>query len=148
MKNWGSLVACRLLEGISEAGYIAGAAYLIGTYYKKDEFLSRYVLFSTAGILAGAINGLLSSLIAKMSGTGGYAAWRWIFIIEGLITCAVSAASWFFMVPFPEQSKFLKPEEKELLLARNKADGGEVSEDEYSLGRVLNDLKDWKIWVG
>ena len=148
MKNWGSLVACRLLEGISEAGYIAGAAYLIGTYYKKDEFLSRYVLFSTAGILAGAINGLLSSLIAKMSGTGGYAAWRWIFIIEGLITCAVSAASWFFMVPFPEQSKFLNPEEKELLLARNKADGGEVSEDEYSLGRVLNDLKDWKILVG
>ncbi|KAF2652847.1 MFS general substrate transporter [Lophiostoma macrostomum CBS 122681] len=148
VKNWASLVACRLLEGITEAGFIAGAAYLVGAYYKKDEYLSRYVLFSTAGIVAGAVNGFLSALIAKMGGTAGYAAWRWIFIVEGLITCTVSAASWFIMIPFPEHSTFLKVEEKELLLARLKADGEDVIDEEISARRVLHDLKDWKIWVG
>jgi hypothetical protein len=50
-------------------------------------------------------------------------------------------------MPFPEDCTFLSPEEKELLLARNKADGGEVEHDELSFGRVLHHLKDWKIWV-
>lgn len=62
---------------MAEAGYITGSAYLIGSYYKKDEYLNRFVWFCTAGIVAGAINGFLSSLIAKMDGTAGYGAWRW-----------------------------------------------------------------------
>jgi len=70
-----------------------------------------------------------------------------IFIIEGIITIVISTASWFLIMPFPEDCAFLNPEEKELLLARNKADGGEVEHDELSFGRVLHHLKDWKIWV-
>jgi hypothetical protein len=62
---------------MAEAAYISGAAYLIGAYYTKSEYLTRFVFFSTAGIIAGAVNGFLSTLIAKMNGTGGYAAWRW-----------------------------------------------------------------------
>jgi MFS family permease len=77
VRRWEELVVCRLLEGMSEAAYISGAAYLIGTYYTKAEYLTRFVFFCTAGILAGAINGFLSSLIAKMDGTAGYGAWRW-----------------------------------------------------------------------
>jgi hypothetical protein len=63
--------------GMAEAAYISGAAYLIGAYYTKKEWLTRYVIFCTAGILAGAINGFLSALISKMKGVGGYDAWRW-----------------------------------------------------------------------
>lgn len=77
VKRWEQLVVCRLLTGFAEAAFISGAAYLIGAYYSKREYLSRYVYFLTAGIIAGAINGFLSSLISKMSGTAGYAAWRW-----------------------------------------------------------------------
>ncbi|KAF2181111.1 MFS general substrate transporter [Zopfia rhizophila CBS 207.26] len=147
VKNFQGLVACRLLEGMAEAPYIPGAAYLIGAYYKKDEYLTRYVFFCTAGIIAGAFNGFLSSLIAKMDGTGGYGAWRWIFIIEGIITIVVSLGSFFVIPPFPEDCTFLAPEEKELLLARTRADGGDVTNDDLSVRRVLHDLKDWKIWT-
>jgi hypothetical protein len=62
---------------MAEAAYVPGAAYLIGSYYKKNEFLKRYVVFFSAGICAGAINGFLSTLIAKMDGVSGYRAWRW-----------------------------------------------------------------------
>lgn len=77
VKRWEELVVCRLLEGMAEAAYISGAAYLIGAYYTKKEYLTRYVFFCTAGIIAGAINGFISSLIAKMDGIAGYGAWRW-----------------------------------------------------------------------
>jgi MFS family permease len=76
-KTWQGLVVCRLLEGMAEAAYVPGAAYLIGSYYKREEFLRRYVAFFSAGIIAGVVNGFLATAIAKMHGVGGYQAWRW-----------------------------------------------------------------------
>lgn len=36
--------------------------------------------------LSGAFSGLLAAGITQMDGVGGYAGWRWIFIIEGAYT--------------------------------------------------------------
>ena len=59
-----------------------------------------------------------------MDGTGGYEGWRWIFIMEGLITVVVAGVAYFFIAPWPEECQFLKPEEKALLLKRLAADRG------------------------
>ncbi|CAI6335484.1 unnamed protein product [Periconia digitata] len=146
-RGYRGLVACRFLEGVAESAYVPGAAYLIGSYYKRDEFLKRYVVFFSAGICAGAFNGFLSSLIAKMDGISGYKAWRWIFIIEGAITIGISIFSFFFIVPFPEDCTFFTPDEKALLLARLKDDGGAVAHDDLTARRILQILGDWKIWA-
>ncbi|RMZ68515.1 vitamin H transporter [Pyrenophora seminiperda CCB06] len=148
VKRWEQLVVCRLLEGIAESAFIAGSAYLIGAYYTKREYLTRYVYFLTAGIIAGAINGFMASLIAKMEGTAGLGAWRWIFIIEGCVTIFVSLACWPFIPAFPEDCTFLSQADKALLLQRIHADGNHVSSDEISLSKALHYLQDWKIWTG
>jgi hypothetical protein len=70
-----------------------------------------------------------------------------IFIIEGCLTIAISCVSYFFIVPFPEQCTFFSPDDKALLLARLKADGGDVAHDTLSFKRVANILRDWKIWA-
>ncbi|KAK8059943.1 major facilitator superfamily domain-containing protein [Apiospora saccharicola] len=147
-RSWAGLVVCRLLEGMAESAFVPGAAYLIGSYYRRDEFLRRYVVFFSGGICAGAFNGFLSALIAKMDGVSGYRAWRWIFIIEGVLTILVSFASYFFIVPFPEGSTFLMPEDKDLLLARLRDDRDDVAhEDRLPARRLLDFLRDWKIWA-
>jgi MFS family permease len=79
-----------------------------------------------------------------MAGVGGYNGWRWIFILEGITTVLVAAASFFLIVPFPADSKFLTPEEKKVLLARLAADGANVANDKLHLWDALSD---WKIWV-
>ncbi|KAH7390921.1 major facilitator superfamily domain-containing protein [Phaeosphaeria sp. MPI-PUGE-AT-0046c] len=145
-RTWQGLAVCRLLEGMAEAAFVPGAAYTIGSYYKRDEFLRRYVIFFGSAILSGAFNGFLSSLLAKMDGVAGYKAWRWIFIIEGCLTIAIAFASWFFIVPYPEQCAFLSLDDKALLLARLKADGGDIANDKLTSKRVLGFLRDWKIW--
>lgn len=38
-----------------------------------------------------------------MDGIGGYQAWRWIFIVEGLCTIVLGAASFPFLPAWPEQ---------------------------------------------
>ena len=63
-KSYSGLVACRFLEGLCEAGFVPGAAYLIGSYYKRNEFLRRYTFFFGAAIFAGAFNGVSGMLYA------------------------------------------------------------------------------------
>jgi hypothetical protein len=70
-----------------------------------------------------------------------------LFIIEGIITLVISVGAYFVIVPFPEDCKFLSPDQKALLLARIRDDGGLVAHDTLSMKRVLVILKDWKIWA-
>lgn len=63
--------------GMFEAGFVPGCAYLIGCYYKRNEFLRRYAVFFSANMAAGAFNGLFSTLLQKLNGRGGLQAWQW-----------------------------------------------------------------------
>ncbi|KAJ9258183.1 hypothetical protein DTO212C5_8757 [Paecilomyces variotii] len=142
------LIACRFLMGMFEAGFVPGCAYLIGSYYKKDEFLRRYAIFFSANMAAGAFNGLFSSALSHMDGVGGYEGWRWIFIMESIITVVVSSVCFWIIVPFPEKASFLDKDEKRFLLARLEEDGGgSVQNDKITFRRVLLMAADWKIWI-
>ncbi|GAE00022.1 vitamin H transporter, putative [Paecilomyces variotii No. 5] len=141
------LIACRFLMGMFEAGFVPGCAYLIGSYYKKNEFLRRYAIFFSANMAAGAFNGLFSSALSHMDGVGGYEGWRWIFIMESIITVVVSSICFWIIVPFPEKASFLNEDEKRLLLARLEEDGGSIQNDKITFRRVLPMIADWKIWI-
>lgn len=55
------------------------------TCYYQMLTLCQAMFFSAASI-AGAFSGLLAFAIAKMDGIGNLEGWRWIFILEGLVT--------------------------------------------------------------
>ena len=79
--------------------------YLIGMWYKRLEAQKRFSFFFNAASFAGAFAGLLASAIGKMDHIRGYSAWRWIFILEGILTCVCSVAAFFLVAGFPEDAK-------------------------------------------
>ncbi|KAL8682510.1 MAG: hypothetical protein Q9186_001457 [Xanthomendoza sp. 1 TL-2023] len=98
----------------------------------------------SAAILAGAFSGFLAYLLAKMTGVGGYEGWRWIFIIEGLVTVVIAAIAFFLIAPWPEDCNFLKPQEKEMLLERVAMNRGHVKHDALTLKAFITTLTDWE----
>ena len=79
-----------------------------------------------------------------MDGIAGYSGWRWIFIIEGLVTVVTAAVSKFVIVDWPEKSRFLTDQERVLLLTRLEGDRGEARMDRLdraARGRVVRDIK-------
>ncbi|KAJ5560243.1 hypothetical protein N7513_002642 [Penicillium frequentans] len=148
IRNFGGLIAMRLLLGAFEAGLFPGCVYLISMYYKRHELQWRMSLFFSASILAGAFGGLLAYLIANLDGKGGYAGWRWIFIIEGLLTCVVAIALKYFVVDWPETAKFLTEEERVLLSRRLTADVATAKMDRLDRAANKRIYGDWKIWCG
>lgn len=115
----------------------------MGMWYKRNEAQKRFSFFFSSTTLAGAFGGLLASAIGKMDGLQGYRGWRWIFILEGLLTCLVAFA-WFFLIPdFPEDVKWLNEEERTFVRAKLAKDSGGAGHHVSMTWRdVLDVLKD------
>lgn len=80
-----------------------------------------------------------------MKGIQGYEAWRWIFIIEGLLTVAFGVVAWFIIPAFPQEATFLTEAERALLFTRLRHDRGNEKLDFKGIN-WLRLLLDWKIW--
>ncbi len=83
-----------------------------------------------------------------MAGVAGYNGWRWIFIIEGLATVVLAAVAKFFIVDWPETSKFLTVKERQLLLRRLSEDAEEARMDLLDNKARRRIFGDWKIYMG
>ena len=83
-----------------------------------------------------------------MAGVGGYNGWRWIFIIEGIGTIAIALLAKPLIVDWPETSKFLTTEERQLLLRRLKEDVSDVRMDRFDKAARRRTFGDWKIYLG
>ena len=59
-------------------------------WYRRDERQYRISLFFSFASLAGAFGGILAYGIAHMRDVGGYAGWRWIFILVGPLSYGCS----------------------------------------------------------
>ncbi|KAL7893514.1 major facilitator superfamily domain-containing protein [Trichoderma sp. SZMC 28014] len=147
--SYGALLGLRFLLGIFEAGLLPGIIYVTSQYYKRHEYQKRMSFFFCSTVVAGAFGGLLAYAIAHLGGKHGFAAWRWIFIIEGAITSTIAIISAFLIIDWPEQTKYLNAEEKDLLRRRLAADVDDSCRmDVLNKASLKLILKDYKIWLG
>ncbi|RAH75478.1 MFS general substrate transporter [Aspergillus aculeatinus CBS 121060] len=151
VKDWTQLVGIRIVIGALEAGFFPGAVYLISTWYTRFEIQKRYALFYLLGCVASAFTGLLSYGITFMNGLGGLTAWRWIFVIQGLITCVLAAIAYFVLIDFPDRmltqrNRFLSPREYELVIRRIDADRSDAAVEPFNLRKYLAAGLDIHIW--
>lgn len=151
VQNYEQLVMTRVLLGFAEAGFFPAAAFLITTWYCRFEVQIRMASFFTAASLAGAFSGLLAFGIQHMDGVSGLAGWRWIFILEGMITILGGLVVPFILPDSPSTAKFLEPREREILLGRLAQDSGTVAgrvevKEKFQWKVLRAALVDWKIW--
>ncbi|KAL8936100.1 MAG: hypothetical protein Q9216_005110 [Gyalolechia sp. 2 TL-2023] len=117
-----------------------------------DEVGKRYSIFYLVGSLASAFGGILAFGLMQMEGIRGYGGWRWIFIIEGCITCLVAFLGYAFLISFPDNEKsrsirFLSSEERQLIIARVNQDRGDANLEKFTFKKWLGGASDWKIWA-
>lgn len=148
-QNFAGLVVCRFFLGLFECGMFPGCFYLLGMWYTRAESQKRYTFFFSSTSLAGAFGGLLAGAIGKMDGVNNWHGWRWIFILEGLVTVVVCFIFLFTFPTFPEEAKWLREDERAYIKARLAADVGHNAADrKVSFRDVLSVLKDYKVILG
>ncbi|WVF68722.1 hypothetical protein IAT40_003494 [Kwoniella sp. CBS 6097] len=150
INSLGGMVAFRMVLGLVEAGFFPGVMLLLSCWYKPAELSKRIALFYTASLVSGAFGGLLAGgIIEGLEGTAGVRGWKWLFIIEGLITVAISVAAFFVLPNYPTTTKWLSQAEQDLAVARIAA-GRDESDDEIHMSHMqafMAALKDPKTYV-
>jgi MFS family permease len=145
--NMAGFFVVRFFLGITESGLFPGVCFYFSMWYKRKERQYRIALFFSAASLAGAFGGILAFGIAKMDGVGGYAGWRWIFILEGLLTIVVAIAAYGFIANYPDTAKFLTEKERRFIVKRLAADSDATRNEVFTWLNVNKSLMDPKCWL-
>lgn len=116
-------------------------------WYKRNERQFRVALFFSAASLAGAFGGILAWGIAHMRGVGGYNGWRWIFILEGLLTVVIAGGAYFFIYNYPDTASFLSDSERAVIQHRLKEDSDATEDEAFNWHNVRKAFTDIKVYL-
>ncbi|KAF0455702.1 MFS general substrate transporter [Gigaspora margarita] len=153
VKSYPALLVTRFLLGVFEAGLFPGLVYYVTIWYKRFEQSFRMGIIFSGSTIAGAFSGLLSYVIVSLTNDNSpLKGWQLIFLIDGLVTVIAAAIAYFYIVDYPEKAKWLKKEERSLVIKRLKDDVGDTDykkprDHTFDKGYILECLKDWKVYM-
>ncbi|KAF5603123.1 tartrate transporter [Fusarium subglutinans] len=142
-----SLVLTRFFLGVTEAPLYPGALYVLSIFYTKKEIATRISILFTANICGTAFAGLIAIGMFEMSGVAGLAGWRWLFILQGIITFVISLASAFVLPDEPSNTRWLTEEERILAHERIAADTVQIRTNTTTFAGLIDACKDPRLWV-
>ncbi|KAI0593502.1 major facilitator superfamily domain-containing protein [Biscogniauxia sp. FL1348] len=116
-----AIMAIRFLQGIAEATTFAGTHYILGAWYTERELGKRSGIFTASGLAGTMIGGFIQTGIhSSLDGRNGLSGWRWLFIIDGLITLPVALYGFIFFPDTPTTTNafYLTPAQRALAVSR------------------------------
>ncbi|ODQ65401.1 MFS general substrate transporter [Nadsonia fulvescens var. elongata DSM 6958] len=155
VQSYGGLVATRFILGFVEAAYFPGCLFFLSSWYTKKELAFRTAVLYSGSLISGAFAGLIGAgIVDGMDGVKGLAAWRWLFLIEGVITIAIVPIAYLVLPDFPATTKWLSEQERDMALWRMRRDVGQddsngekqTKKQEFSQGFQMA-IKDIKVWL-
>ncbi|KAI1335282.1 MFS general substrate transporter [Xylariaceae sp. FL0016] len=99
-----SFLACRALLALLQGGFIPECVLYLSYFFKHHELTIRLSFFWTGMFLADILAAIIAFGLLHMRGVDGQSGWRWLFLIEGLITGTVGLLSFVMMPPGPTQT--------------------------------------------
>ncbi|KAI8304457.1 COPII coat assembly protein sec16 [Colletotrichum sp. SAR11_59] len=164
VQNFAGIIACRLvlgLVGVSITRSSPHATYshrhkvifYLSKWYTKKELSLRMALFYNGSLIAGAFGNLIAAGILKgLDKAHGISAWRWLYILEGVVTVATGILICLVLPDFPESWRALSPELRRMATKRLAVDAAESDVDETRGPRAQLEgfkmaLRDPKVWI-
>lgn len=141
----------------------------MGSWYTPRELGKRSVIFWLSGTIGAMFSGFLqAAAYNNLNGVHGLQGWRWLFIIDAIITLPIAILGFFFLPDLPLQGKapwWLKPkvsrnssrifavplrltcdQEFELACARVN-NRGSAGREPWSWAKVRRLTGTWHIWI-
>ncbi|KAI0479429.1 MFS general substrate transporter [Xylariaceae sp. FL0804] len=147
VKTRGQLLALRFLIGGAEA-FVQGGVFYLSFWYEYGELATRGAIFFSMSTLAGAFNGLIAYGITKnLDGARGWRAWRWIFLVEGVIPIAFSFLVLLLLPATPETVRFGFTERERRYIVERSRRSHNTSDSRLAWRRIPLVLADAHFWL-
>lgn len=146
--NYTGLLLTRLSLGLTEAPYYPGALYLLSTFYTRKEVATRISILYTGNILATAFAGLIAAgVYYGLDGARGFAGWRWLFVLQGVVTFAVALGAVFTLPVNPLTTRWLTPGERQLAHDRIARDTVGRRQNSSTFTGLKEAALDYRVWM-
>ncbi|WP_434636578.1 MFS transporter [Klebsiella sp. I138] len=121
------LLVLRFILGVSEGGMLPVVLTMVSNWFPEKELgrANAFVMMFAplGGMLTAPVSG---AIIAALD-------WRWLFIIEGLLSVVVLAVWWFMISDRPEEARWLPEKERHYLVTTLAAErAAKLAEDTVS----------------
>ncbi|KAK7458356.1 pantothenate transporter [Colletotrichum acutatum] len=149
------LYALRFFIGLLESCSFPGFASILGSWYGKSQLAKRMALFEQTAAIAGMFSGYLQAgLFTGMNGTAGLSGWRWLFIMDGVISIPIALYGFFALPDLPHNTRafYLQKEadryqqDREYGMERIKA-MGRISPSKLTLKAIKEIYTSWQLWA-
>jgi sugar phosphate permease len=113
-KDFGGLMAVRFLLGAIEVCAAPLVIYILGSWYSKEEQVSRVAIWYTSSGWGHVFGGFFAWIIYQAPTFR----WQALFLFEGGLTIIVGIVMWFFLAASPTDAWWLNDDEKRIALER------------------------------
>jgi ACS family tartrate transporter-like MFS transporter len=139
-----SFLGIRFLLGLAEAGFYPGIILYL-TWWFPSAYRSRIIgIFMTAIPISIVTGSLISGQILRLGSWGGLQEWQWLFILEAVPAIILGIVVMFYLTDGPEQAHWLRPDQREWLVARLAAERSQREAiRHYSLTDAMRNSRVW-----
>jgi MFS transporter, ACS family, pantothenate transporter len=108
------------------------------------------MVFWLAGATGQLFSGFLQAAAYKnLSGVDGLEGWRWLFIIDGIITLPLALLGYVFFPNLPQGGKktWWTTEEEHILSVKRMQSIGRAGKEPWTLAKVKRILLSWQTYL-
>lgn len=146
--NYVGMVVVRFFLGVTEAPFYPGAIYMLSIFYTRKEIATRLSILYSGNIFATSFSGLIAAAVFNtLDGAHGLHGWRWLFIIEGIVTFVVGLIGMWTLADHPLTTRWLTPDERQLAHSRMVADTVGLEESKGSRAGFMQAVCDPRLWL-
>jgi MFS transporter, ACS family, pantothenate transporter len=135
---------------LHRSGFYPGIHYLLGSWYTPQEIGKRAMMFWLAGSIGQLFSGFLqAAAYTNLSGVGGLAGWRWLFIIDGIITLPLAILGFLFFPNLPQGGKktWWTTEEEHAISVKRMQAIGRAGKQPWTKDKVRRILLSWHTYL-
>jgi MFS transporter, ACS family, tartrate transporter len=110
-----SFYVVRFLVGAAEAGAFPGIMLFLSSWFPKAHRAQLNALFLLSIPITNAVSAPLAATLMSLDGWMHLAGWQWLFVIEGLGSILVGAATFLFLTDRPAEAAWLSEAERHAL---------------------------------
>nr|QFR37045.1 MFS transporter [Cyberlindnera americana] len=158
--SYKQICAIRFFQAIFESSTFAGAHLILGSWYnaedvldpdtgrtKTSELTKRTAIFTASGLLGSIFSSFIQAAIyTSMDNLHGLAGWRWLFIIDFIITMPICLYGFIFFPDTPATCKAFYFSQEEIDLAIERVRNPRMVH-QFDLSVVRRVLGSWHWWM-
>ncbi|KAI5963113.1 uncharacterized protein KGF55_002905 [Candida pseudojiufengensis] len=140
LNHFYQLCILRFFQGTFESCIFGGVHLMLGTYYpNKKDLVIRTFVFTASGLVGQLFSGVIQAAVhSNLDGKQGLAGWRWLYIMDFIISFPIVIYGFIFFPDSPDIAKpFYFTEEEHQMALKNMKKPTHDKFDKQLLKRVF-----------